>query len=196
MGIHAHVPDIAELVPAWEWGDGQQLLVPPRATVRVVDEPAVSPYGLDMRVVWDEHRYVITSLDLHADSVADFDRQDEFARFVMPIPPQDPALFRRSEHVPPITPRGLAEVKLPAILSRALRSECKVRRRMANGSYVTGMGREDELPAVYLLAQAVGDNPTQAVAEHFGIGRSAAAQRVSRARQAKPPLLPPVAGGR
>lgn len=35
----------------------------------------------------------------------------------------------------------------------------------------------------YVIARAVGDNPTAAVAEDFGISRSAAAQRVRRARQ-------------
>lgn len=96
--------------------------------------------------------------------------------------------------VPPITPRGLAAIKLPAIISRGLRDETRARRRMASDELVTGIGRDDELAFVYLGAAMVGENPTQAVATHYGIGRSAAAQRVRRARLADPPTLPPLEG--
>jgi hypothetical protein len=43
----------------------------------------------------------------------------------------------------------------------------------------------------YLLAKLTGDNPTKAVAEELGISVDAAAQRVRRARQLDPPVLPP-----
>jgi hypothetical protein len=57
---------------------------------------------------------------------------------------------------------------------------------MAPGELVTGIGRDEELAFVYLGAAMVGENPTQAVATHYGIGRWAAAQRVRRARLADP----------
>jgi hypothetical protein len=55
-------------------------------------------------------------------------------------------------------------------------------------------GRLAEVAAVYRQAWKRGRPPTEAVADHFTISQSAAAKRVSRARQAG--YLPPTTRGR
>jgi len=157
-----------------------QVVGPGRAIITVIDEPELAPFDLELYVSLVVGRYVVTHLRCHANVVADV--KDLGVRFGRE--PSEENLFTPSVQVAPITATGLSDVRLPSIISSGLSGKAKARRQMADGTWVTGIGAEDELPVVYVVAQATGDNPTQAVARHFKISSSVAAQRVARARKA------------
>jgi hypothetical protein len=89
----------------------------------------------------------------------------------------------------------MGEIGLSEILRRALwqSRQITVQRRTIDGMVVSGLGRDEEVTAVYVLARIMGQHPTKAVGEHFGLKPAAAAQRVARARRAG--LLPPTTKG-
>ena len=82
-----------------------------------------------------------------------------------------------------VSVRALQQLRLPEIVRRGLRDQVIVRRQIDDDRTTTGVGAEDLVPLAYLLARAAGDDPTKAVAEDLHLSRSAAAQRVARARK-------------
>jgi len=143
----------------------QELIGPASAQIRVEDEPDLCPYPIvALTVELREGRYDVTELQVNAD------------------------------HGPPIAVRGLQTIRIPEIVRRGLRDEVTIRRTTEYGATTTGVSRDDEVPLVYLLARAVGDDPTKAVQEEFKMTtRQAAAQRVARARKAG--RIPPTTRG-
>lgn len=195
MTIQTSVPRGEHGARIWP-SDGEQLsaggteVIGPRsALIEVRQEPALSPYSLDLAIRLDEGRYLVAELKAYGKSSA-LDYSDVARRDINGDEDDfDPTPFI----LPPITARGMAAIQYGAIMREALRREVSVRRLNSRGDTVTGIGREDEVPAIYCLARAAGDNPTQAVADELKIGRSAAAQRVARARRAG--LLPATTRG-
>lgn len=156
--------------------------------------PDLSPFPLQLIAALVDGRYEITQLILRSDRRADED-MDTLRHGT------DREVWRidrgtRSPHLPAITPRGLGEVRLPAILREGLRRLCWPRFRNQFGDMVEGIARGDELVVEYLLARAVGDNPTKAVADMLGISAGAAAQRVARLRREGRLPAAPKAGAR
>jgi len=185
-----HVPPWAGTAVIWQRIDDQltvhQVVGPQAARIVVDAEPELAPFDLAAQVHLVDGRYVVTRLDVHASALADQPivlgdfLGDELDQSYFP-----------STTVPPITARGLAAIRLPAILQAALAPAVNVKRSFADGHEVLGMiDANDKLAATYCRARAVGDNPTRAVADELRIGHSAAAQRVSRARKAG--IIPPV----
>jgi hypothetical protein len=198
VAIYTSVQPIHQGARIWPSDDfqqagGSEVLGPSRVAVTVRQPTDHSPYDLDLVAHLIDGTYVVPDITV----MGLYERPDYIARAVQAFsgagPDEPPELPTDSGTLPPVTSRGLSEIRLAAILQEALRGQCTVRRTMADGTVVTGVGREDELEVVYVLARAVGENPTQAVAEHFKIGRSAAAQRVARARSAG--KLPPASQG-
>lgn len=185
MSIHVTIPVGHYGGVIWKGPDNEQVLGPVDATLDVVNEPELSPYPLRVNVALRDGRYIVTSLEVIADVRADGDRD------VWDIT-SDLGKRTPSASCEPVTVAGLAKVRLSRVLRTALVRHVNVSRTTATGDQVYGMGKSEELPAVYALARAVGDNPTKAVAEHFKLTQASAAQRVARARKAG--QLPAVSG--
>jgi hypothetical protein len=153
--------------PIWRDEHGQEVLGPATASITVENEPDLCPYpALRVSVRLRDGRYDVDELEI------------------------------RSYDGPPITVRGLQTIRFGAILRHrdGLIGEVTIRRTTADGRTVTGVGRDDEIPLVYVFARAVGENPTQAVQEAFELpSRQAAAQRVARLRKAG--RIPPTTKG-
>lgn len=178
MKVLTTVPPGFERGVIWEGDDGQQVLGPQIAELELIDpDPELSPFPLQLIVALVDGRYEITKLILRADRYAN-EQMDALRH-------DGDRINRgtRSETVPAITARGVGAVSLPAILRDGLYGKCWPRFRNELGDMVEGVGRGDELPITYVLARAIGENPTQAVAKALGITPGAAAQRVARARR-------------
>lgn len=177
----------------WEFPDGKQLLGPEVAEIEL-REPAegVSPFPLELGVAFDaeQHRYVVTRLLVRADLLA---HGHDGATLTAPL---RISKLLRAPHLPPITARSVASISIPTVLRRGLSyAQFRERYRNADGDMVEGTARSGDLSTIYLLARARGEDPTKAVAAELEISVEAARQRVARARQADPPLLPPSTRG-
>jgi hypothetical protein len=90
----------------------------------------------------------------------------------------------------PVTPSGLAAIRIPGLLRRSLRHLVLL---VTDAGYTIDPSDLDERAvAAYVTAQLVGEHPTKAVAAELGANSNAAAQRVHRLRAAG--RLPAVPG--
>jgi hypothetical protein len=83
----------------------------------------------------------------------------------------------------------MRELPLPGLLLRALSSGFGLMRRVRRGEFegpidIGDLDDDDRAVLSYKLAYAIGQPPTAAVAEHFGISTTAAAKRIERLRDA------------
>lgn len=142
----------------WRDEHGQEVLGPATASIVVEDESDLCPFpAMQASVRLRDGRYDVVELQIN------------------------------SEGGPPVTVRSLQLIRFGAILRHrdGLIGEVTIRRTTSDGRTVSGVGRDDEIPLVYVFARAVGDDPTKAVEETFKLpSRQAAAQRVARLRKA------------
>jgi len=189
MNIETHIPAGCESAIIWEWPDGKQLLGPQLIEIGLLEPDAdASPWPLHLGVaLGEDRRYVITQLAIRAGAMADLVGGASLTR------PTRVARLMPSPDFPPITTRGIMQISLPAILRRALYRKFSTRFRDKYGDLVERVALDDEPDVIYMRAQAMGEDPTKAVAKELGISPGAAAQRVARAR--KQGLLPPTTRG-
>jgi hypothetical protein len=83
-----------------------------------------------------------------------------------------------------VGPTDLVKIRLPGLLQRALRPYVSVIADDEGGLTLGSQDPDERAVLAYVIAQLVGDNPTQSVATELGVSANAAAQRVWRLRQA------------
>jgi len=188
MDIETHIPSGCESAVIWEWPDGKQLLGPQVIEIGLFEPDAdVSPWPLRLGVALNEdRRYVITKLEVRAGATA----HRGGSNLTQPLRVTN---LMPSTDLPPITTRGIMQISLPTILRRALKGKFSTRFRDADGDLVERVVPDDAPDLIYMRAQAMGEDPTKAVAKELGISPGAAAQRIARAR--KQGLLPPTTRG-